>query len=115
MSRRPAHGRGGGQGPLTRGRTHRGRLRALDARLTGEAIPLAARLMQICDGYDALRSKRPYKQPIDRARCVGIITRGNGRVEPEHFDPAVLACFSAHAKNSALSTSGLPMPDGKKG
>ncbi len=65
--------------------------------LTGEAIPLAARIMQICDVYDALRSKRPYKQPIDHARCVEIITRGDGRVEPEHFDPAVLGAFALQA------------------
>jgi putative two-component system response regulator len=71
--------------------------------LKGEAIPLAARIMQICDVYDALRSKRPYKQPIDHARSVEIITRGDGRVEPEHFDPAVLACFAAQAgKFSAI-------------
>jgi putative two-component system response regulator len=65
--------------------------------LKGEAIPLAARIMQICDVYDALRSKRPYKPPIDHLRSVEIITRGDGRVEPDHFDPAVLACFVAHA------------------
>ena len=65
--------------------------------LKGEAIPLAARIMQICDVYDALRSKRPYKQPIDHAGCIDIITRGDGRVQPEHFDPAVLACFAAQS------------------
>ena len=69
--------------------------------LKGEAIPLAARIMQICDVYDALRSKRPYKQPIDHARSVEIITRGDGRVEPGHFDPAVLACFAAQADGFA--------------
>jgi len=66
--------------------------------LKGEAIPLAARIMQICDVYDALRSKRPYKQPIDHARSVEIITKGDGRVEPGHFDPAVLACFASQAE-----------------
>lgn len=69
--------------------------------LQGEAIPLAARIMQICDVYDALRSKRPYKQPIDHAHSVEIITNGDGRVQPEHFDPAVLACFAARADQFA--------------
>ncbi|MDZ4252413.1 MAG: response regulator [Sulfuritalea sp.] len=69
--------------------------------LTGEAIPLSARIMQICDVYDALRSKRPYKLPIDHVRTVEIITRGDGRVEPGHFDPAVLACFAAQAERFA--------------
>ena len=69
--------------------------------LKGEAIPLAARIMQICDVYDALRSKRPYKLPIDHARTVEIITHGDGRVEPAHFDPAVLVCFAAQADRFA--------------
>ncbi|MFH1872720.1 MAG: HD domain-containing phosphohydrolase [Pseudomonadota bacterium] len=61
--------------------------------LKGEAIPLSARIMQICDVYDALRSKRPYKPSLDHAHSMAIITEGDGRVQPEHFDPAVLACF----------------------
>jgi putative two-component system response regulator len=69
--------------------------------LKGEAIPLAARIMQICDVYDALRSRRPYKPPLDHAPVVEIITRGDGRTLPEHFDPAVLACFVAQAARFA--------------
>lgn len=61
--------------------------------LAGEAIPLAARIMQICDVYDALRSRRPYKPPFDHTRSTRIIGDGDGRVQPEHFDPDVLACF----------------------
>jgi cyclic di-GMP phosphodiesterase len=61
----------------------------------GEEIPLAARIMQICDVYDALRSRRPYKPPIDHETSVKIISRGDGSTMPEHFDPAVLACFLA--------------------
>ncbi|PJB33777.1 MAG: hypothetical protein CO108_30095, partial [Deltaproteobacteria bacterium CG_4_9_14_3_um_filter_63_12] len=59
----------------------------------GEEIPLAARIMSICDVYDALRSKRPYKLAYDHSKTMDIIRRGDGRVEPEHFDPAVLAGF----------------------
>ncbi len=71
------------------------------AGLKGEAIPLAARIMQICDVYDALRSQRPYKRPIDHARAVEIITQGDGRTQPEHFDPLVLQCFAAQAERFA--------------
>ena len=69
--------------------------------LKGEEIPWTARIMQICDVYDALRSKRPYKLPIDHERSLAIITEGDGRTQPEHFDPAVLACFATQAERFA--------------
>jgi putative two-component system response regulator len=60
----------------------------------GEAIPLSARIMNICDVYDALRSKRPYKAAFDHGKAVEIMTRGDGRTEPGHFDPVLLHLFA---------------------
>lgn len=65
--------------------------------LVGEAIPLPARIMSICDVYDALRSQRPYKRAFDHAKAVEIIRNGDERIKPTHFDPAVMQAFlSSH-------------------
>ncbi|MDA3786943.1 MAG: response regulator [Desulfobacula sp.] len=62
-------------------------------RLKKDQTPLTARIMNITDQYDALRSKRPYKPGFDHDKTVSIITRGDGRTLPEHFDPDVLNGF----------------------
>jgi len=61
--------------------------------LAGDTIPLSARIMNICDIYDALRSKRPYKPAFEHSRAVDIIMHGDGRTQPEHFDPAIWTAF----------------------
>lgn len=64
------------------------------AGLKGEKIPLSARIMTLGDQYDALRSERPYKQPLSHEKVVEIMTKGDGRTMPEHFDPRLLDLFA---------------------
>jgi len=62
-------------------------------KLAGEAIPLSGRIMNICDQYDAMRSKRPYKPAFEHAKVLEILTKGDGRTMVSHFDPDVHAAF----------------------
>ena len=57
--------------------------------LAGETIPLSARLMAIADVYDALITKRIYKEAIPHDEAVKIIEAGSGT----HFDPDVVNAF----------------------
>jgi putative two-component system response regulator len=60
------------------------------ARLRGEAIPLAGRIVAIADVFDALTSERPYKPAWPIEKAVALITEGAGR----HFDPALVPLFA---------------------
>ncbi|MDX8399605.1 MAG: response regulator [Gallionellaceae bacterium] len=64
------------------------------AGLSGEKIPLSARIMAVCDVYDALRAKRPYKPAFSHEKAMGIIVEGDGRTLPKHFDPLVMDAFT---------------------
>jgi putative two-component system response regulator len=61
--------------------------------LKGDAIPLAARITQLCDTYDTLRIRRPYKPALDHATAGTSILTGDKKASPSHFDPAALAAF----------------------
>lgn len=59
--------------------------------LSGEAIPLSARLMAVADVYDALISRRVYKEGMPHEKAVGIIIDGRG----SHFAPDLVDAFMA--------------------
>lgn len=59
--------------------------------LSGEEIPLSARLMSVADVYDALTSKRVYKPAMSHEAAMEIIRKGYGT----QFDPAVVDALLA--------------------
>ncbi|HWV16771.1 MAG TPA: two-component system response regulator [Cellvibrio sp.] len=59
--------------------------------LSGDDIPISARLMAVADVYDALISRRVYKEPMRHEEAVEIIKDGRGT----HFDPDMVDAFLA--------------------
>ena len=58
-------------------------------KIKGEDIPLAARIVALVDAYDAIRSKRPYKEEKSHQQAYEIIITDSGK----HFDPNVVKAF----------------------
>lgn len=57
--------------------------------LTGDEIPIEARVAMVADVYDALSSKRPYKEAFPESKVLAIMRHGTGT----QFDPEVFAAF----------------------
>lgn len=62
--------------------------------LAGDDIPISARLMAVADVYDALISRRVYKEGMPHEEAVEIIRQGRG----SHFDPDICDAFLAHVE-----------------
>lgn len=58
--------------------------------LEGDAIPVTARIFAIADVFDALSSRRPYKEPLSYAEAMNILAQGRG----SHFDGKLLDAFA---------------------
>ena len=74
------------------------------AGLVGEDIPLSARIIAVADVYDALISKRPYKDALSHVIARGIILEGRG----SHFDPYVVDAFVSCEAKLAEAASANP-------
>ncbi len=63
--------------------------------ISGEEIPLCARIMAVADVFDALTSKRCYKSAMPLEKAYEIIKKEAGT----HFDPAIVDAFLGKAMN----------------
>ena len=63
--------------------------------LAGKDIPIEGRITAVADVFDALSSRRCYKEPFPREKCFAILQEGRGT----HFDPEVLDAFFARSED----------------
>lgn len=71
--------------------------------ISGEEIPLPARIVAVADVYDALRSPRPYKSSWPREDAISYINEQSGK----HFDPACVEAFVKQLESIHEIESGL--------
>ena len=62
--------------------------------LAGDAMPLASRIVCICDAYDAMISDRPYRHAVSPEDALAEIERYSGSM----FDPTVARVLVAHVR-----------------
>ncbi|MHB8092276.1 MAG: HD-GYP domain-containing protein [Syntrophales bacterium] len=82
-----------------------------EAGLKGHDIPINARIFAVADVFDALTSRRPYKEPFALAEARRILTEDRG----SHFDPALVDAFSGIAGSlyEEINESGDNLLEGK--
>ena len=69
--------------------------------LAGEEIPLGARIIAVCDAYDAMISDRPYRRALSHVDALAELRRCAGT----QFDPRVVRAFIATLERSNLSAA----------
>lgn len=77
--------------------------------LSGEEIPLTARILTVVDCFDAVREDRQYRKGMTRQEALDLILRGSG----SHYDPQVVEVFVANLPVFEAEISahrGSPMP-----
>ena len=89
-------------GPMVRGHHERWDGSGYPDGLSGEAIPLGARIVAVCDAYDAMTSDRPYRKALNPEIALAELQQQAG----SQFDPHLVEIFTLHLKE--LFEEGLP-------
>jgi two-component system, cell cycle response regulator len=81
-------------------------------RLVGEQIPLGARIIGVCDAFDAMTSERPYRAAMTAEQAVTTLAENAGT----QFDPSIVTAFTVvlerlHARRREAVQAGLVVPD----
>jgi two-component system, cell cycle response regulator len=69
--------------------------------LAGEEIPLGARIILVCDAFDAMRRERPYATPLDQQGALAEIRSGAGT----QFDPQLVELFCSIVERERTTTT----------
>lgn len=72
--------------------------------LSGEEIPVEARIVAVADSYDAMNSKRIYRNALEKERIIEEFERGSGT----QFDPAIAQLFVRLIREGKVDTALLP-------
>ena len=75
--------------------------------MMGESIPIEGRIVAIADVFDALTTRRPYKEPWPLEKTSAFLRENAGK----HFDPAVVDIFTAHIEQFAQVMHELSDPE----
>jgi len=74
--------------------------------LSGEQIPITARIIAVVDCFDAIREDRPFRRGMTRDEAIALLVRGSG----SHFDPNIVELFIQHLPEfeAEIAAQGLP-------
>lgn len=72
--------------------------------LSGEEIPVEARIVAVADSYDAMNSKRIYRNALEKDQIIEEFERGSGT----QFDPAIAQLFVRLIREGKVDTALLP-------
>jgi response regulator RpfG family c-di-GMP phosphodiesterase len=68
--------------------------------LSGSGIPLGARILSVADAYDALTSKRPYRDALSHEDAIAVFEESAG----SQFDPVIVRAFLSSDSHAALAS-----------